>query len=95
VKLRVSCDKPCTVEVKGTVRAGRSPGSGPKGLKAMKLKRVRVELAAGQSKRVKLGPSKRLKRKLQSATRATATIRGTAADGLGNEDRAKARVRLR
>jgi hypothetical protein len=95
VKLRVSCDKPCTVEVRGTVRAKRSPGSGPKGLEAMKLKRVRVELAAGQSKRVKLGPSKRLKRKLQSATRATATIRGTAADGLGNEDRAKARVRLR
>jgi hypothetical protein len=95
VKVRVSCDKRCTVEVGGTVRAKRSPGSGPRRHKAMKLKRAIAELSAGESKRVKLGLSRRLKRRLRSATKATARITGTATDGLGNEDRAKARVRLR
>jgi Domain of unknown function (DUF1929) len=94
VKLRASCDKRCTVKVKATVRARRSPGGGPK-LKALKLKRARVQLAAGESKRVKLKLPKRLRRELRSADEATAIIKGKATDASGNADRAKAKVRLR
>jgi Tol biopolymer transport system component len=82
VKVKASCDEACSVVAKGKV-------------KPRKLKRAEAELAAGETEKLKLRPSKRVARRLKRLDRAKARITATATDAAGNASTAKLKVKLR
>jgi len=87
VKVKATCDVDCTVEAKG--RAKR------KGAKRLRLKRADAEVAAGETEKLRLKPSKKVARKLRRAGKAKAKIKATATDAAGNEAEASVKVKLR
>jgi hypothetical protein len=95
VKLKLSCDEVCAVEVEGKVKPKHGAGSGSARPKAVALKQADVELAANKAKRLKLKLSRRAKRTLGSVDKATAKIVATASDRAGNKTTARVKVTLR
>jgi Tol biopolymer transport system component len=82
VKVKASCDEACSVVAKAKV-------------KPRKLKRAEAELAAGETEKLKLRPSKRVARGLRRLDRAKARITATATDAARNAATAKLKVKLR
>ncbi|MGH2989642.1 MAG: hypothetical protein ACRDMA_07230 [Solirubrobacterales bacterium] len=87
VKVKATCDEVCAVEAKGRAkRAGR---------KKLKLKPASAELAAGETEKLRLRPSRKAARKLRRAGRAKARVTATATDAAGNEATDSVKVKLR
>lgn len=74
VKLEASCDEPCTLVVKGTVKPKGSAKEAAKRATPLKLKPARAELAAGEPSELKLKLSKKTARKLADAAKAKAKL---------------------
>jgi Tol biopolymer transport system component len=93
IKVRVSCDEPCSIVAKGKVKAqGKGKTNGPK---SGKLKRATTALDAGDSQRLKLRLTKKAKRALEGDERGKAKVKVTARDGAANKRTKRANIKLR
>jgi hypothetical protein len=87
LRAKATSDEDCALVLSGKVATG--------GVRQRKLGRVRVALESAVNARLKLTPSPKLRRKLQRAENATATLKATCTDAAGNSARRRAKVRLR
>lgn len=87
IALTVSCDEACAVGISGTVKADRG--------RAGKLPKKALDLAAGETKKVKLKPKRAMKRSLKRAGKGKARITVVAIDAAGNSVSASAVQKLR
>ena len=95
VKLKVSCDEPCSVVATGTAKPkGRSSGHHKRG-KSLELKADDAELRADETETLKLSLSHKVARRLKQAAKASVKIAVTATDLAGNTAEAKLKVKLR
>jgi TolB protein len=87
VKVKATCSADCTVEAKGKAKR--------KGRKKLKLKRAEAELAADETRKLRLKPSRKVARKLRRAGKSKARIKATATDAAGTEATDRVKVKLR
>ena len=87
VKVTVSCDEACSVDLTGKAK--------PKGSKQGNLKPASTDLGAGASATLKLKPKGKLKKALRRAGKGKATIEATATDASGNAADATAKAKLK
>lgn len=93
VKVTVSCNEACSVTATGTVKPSGS--AAPKRAKTLALKSAGAQLAAGETGKLKLKPSRKVARKLKAAAKAKAKVSVIATDLAGNTTQASATATLR